>query len=65
MLHTLNTLRYMTADDWSFYIDSAVWMLRAGWCMAAPWVLWLAALVPFIVTVPRHRNTFAALRSQQ
>jgi hypothetical protein len=44
----LTTLRYMTWDDWMFYIDSAVYWLRLASSIAFTWYM-----------VGRHRHIFA------
>ena len=36
----LTTLRYMTADDWSYYVDLALWWIRFAWYSSLPWLTW-------------------------
>jgi hypothetical protein len=49
----LTTLRYMTADDWMFYIDYAIYLLRYALMMAFAYYM-----------VGRHRHIFAGYEEQ-
>ena len=49
----LTTLRYMTADDWMFYIDYAIYLLRYALMMAFAYYM-----------VGRHRHIFAGYEDQ-
>ena len=49
----LTTLRYMTWDDWMFYLDSAVYWIRLAASIAFTWYM-----------VGRHRHIFAGYEDQ-